>query len=145
MTRTGEYALRAMIYLVQHAQDGPIPGRVIADEAGIPPKYLSKILGDLVRLGVLLSSPGRGGGFSLKRSARDTLLFEVLSPFEQFERRRCPFGNDECSYQRPCLAHKKWKRVFDTEQRFLRGTSVWDVAVRNSKKSRTTKRKQNER
>jgi len=144
VTLTSEYALRALIYLVQHPDVWPIPGRQIAAQAEIPPKYLSKILGDLVRFGVLDSSPGKTGGFRLRRPATDTTLYEILAPFEQFERRRCPFGNKECGDEDPCLAHSRWKRVVDTERRFLRETSIHEVAVserRGAKNGSRTKAK----
>lgn len=139
LTRTSEYALRALIYMAQHADACPIPGRQIAEHAGVPPKYLSKILGDLVRFGVLDSSPGKTGGFRLRRSARETTLFEVLAPFEQFERRRCPFGNKECSDEDPCLAHSRWAQVVDTQRRFLRETSVYEVAIRERRRRNGSK------
>ena len=141
LTLTGEYALRATIYLAQHVQDWPIPGRRIAEQAGIPAKYLSKVLGDLVRAGVLKSSPGRTGGFRMRRPAAKTRLGQVLDPFEQFDRRRCPFGNQTCSEARPCLAHDRWKKVVDAQQRFLAETTVHDVALSASQKRRTTRKK----
>ncbi len=133
LTLTGEYALRAMVYLAQHADAWPIPGREIAQGAEIPAKYLSKILGDLVRSGVLDSSPGKTGGFRMRRLAKETMLFEVLVPFEQFEPIRCPFGNDKCSDESPCLAHDQWKKVIETERYFLKETSVFEVAVQVDK------------
>lgn len=132
LSLTSEYALRALIHLAQHEEDCPMSGAHIAAETEIPPKYLSKILGDLARAGVLDSSPGKTGGFRLGRSAKKISLLEVLLPFEQFERRRCPFGNHECSDLNPCNAHDKWKKVIETEQRFLRDTSVYDIALRMS-------------
>lgn len=133
LSLTGEYALRAIVYLTQNAERCPIPGREIAEEAGIPAKYLSKILGDLVRHGVLNSSRGKSGGFRLRRSAQETMLYDVLRPFEQFDPIRCPFGNDRCNEEDPCLAHTQWKHVVETERRFLLDTSVYDVAVKAPK------------
>ncbi len=130
LTLTSEYALRAMIYLAQHPESWPVPGRKIAESAEIPAKYLSKILRDLVRSGILDSSPGKTGGFRLRRLAEETTLYEILAPFEQFDRRRCPFGNGECSDEDPCLAHSRWKQVVDSERRFLRETTIHDVAFR---------------
>lgn len=132
LSRTSEYALRALIHLAQHEEDWPISGARIAGESGIPPKYLSKILGDLARAGVLESAPGKTGGFRLRRSAKQLSLLDVLAPFEPFDRRRCPFGNHECSDQNPCKAHDQWKKVIETEQRFLRRTTVYDIAIRMS-------------
>lgn len=128
LTRTSHYALRALIFLTQHEDRWPISGLHIAREVGIPPKYLSKVLGDLVRTGVLESSPGRTGGFRLKLSAERTMLIDVLAPFEHFDLRECPFGNHHCDEQHPCGAHLAWKRVLAAQQNFLRGTSLRDVA-----------------
>ncbi len=140
LSLTSQYALRAMIYLTQHEEDWPIPGRRIAAEAGIPAKYLSKILGDLVRSGVLDSSPGKSGGFRLRRAAKQTTLHEVLRPFEQFARGRCPFGNQECSDEKPCIAHDRWKKVIEAQAKFLADTSVLDVAVPSATKRRRRKK-----
>lgn len=136
LSLTSEYALRALIHLAQHEGDGPIPGRRIAETADIPPKYLAKVLGDLVRCGVLDSAPGKSGGFALHRPARLITLLDVLAPFEQFERRRCPFGNKQCSDIEPCLAHAKWKQVVDAERDFLGKTTLREVAVREGKQQK---------
>ncbi|GAG38092.1 unnamed protein product [marine sediment metagenome] len=117
-----------MIYLTQRDADWPIPGPEIAEQVGIPRKYLSKVLGDLVRCGMLDSAPGKRGGFRLRRPAREITLVEVLTPFEQFGQRSCPFGNQHCSDDHPCLAHNRWKAVLETQQRFLEETSIHDVA-----------------
>ncbi len=132
LTLTGEYALRAMIYLAQHEEEWPITGKSIAAGAAIPAKYLSKVLGDLVRDGILASTPGKNGGFRMVHRADETRLFAVLAPFESFGKRRCPFGNRECGDDNPCLAHEGWKRVIETQQRFLQETSVLDVAMTSS-------------
>lgn len=128
MTKSSEYALRALVYLAQHKGQWPMPGREIAQGAGIPAKYLQKILGDLTRNGVLESSPGRTGGFRLGRPGNHIPLVEVLTPFERFQAGRCPFGNAVCSDRHPCRAHHEWKKVVEAEQRFLRETTIADVA-----------------
>lgn len=140
LTKTAEYALRAVIHLAQRHDDWPIPGNQIAEHAGIPAKYLSKVLGDLVRVGVLTSSRGKNGGFGMVRSPKRMRLIDVLGPFEQFEIRRCPFGNSECSDKKPCLAHAQWKKVVATEREFFRKTSIYDVSIQRRKTKRTGKK-----
>lgn len=128
MTKTSEYAMRALVFLAQRKDQWPIPGRVIATGVGIPAKYLQKILGDLTRTGVLESSPGRTGGFRLCRPGNRIRLLDVLTPFERFQEGRCPFGNAVCSDRNPCRAHHEWKKVVETEQRFFREMTIGDVA-----------------
>jgi len=132
-TRTSEYALRAVIHLTQNCDDWPIPGNQIAEKAGIPSKYLSKVLGDLVRIGLLSSSRGKHGGFGLARSPKEIRLIDILEPFEQFEPRRCPFGNRLCSDEDPCIAHEEWKSIVESEEIFLRTKTVYDVAVKQER------------
>lgn len=134
LTKTSEYALRAMIHLAHNEKDWPIAGPRIAKATEIPPKYLSKILGDLVRVGVLESSPGKSGGFSMNGTPKSTTLLSVLTPFEQFTNLRCPFGNQKCNDADPCNAHDQWKKVIETQQQFLKKTSVQDIAAKMSLK-----------
>jgi len=139
MTKTGEYALQALIHLAQHIDRWPIPGREIARRAGIPAKYLQKILGDLTRAGVLKSSPGRNGGFRLCRPGNRISLFEVIEPFERIQTKRCPFGNAVCSDRNPCLAHHEWKKVVEAEQRFLKEVTIGAVAEPSTRSRRVRK------
>jgi len=143
LTLTSRYALRALIYLVQHAEDCPISGRRIAEQTGIPRKYLAKILGDLTRAGMLRSSPGRTGGFELSRPPGKTRLLDVLAPFEQTDREQCLFHKDTCGRTDPCPAHSEWAKIVAARQRFLERTTVQDVAAktRRPRQKRTSRRR----
>jgi len=143
LTLTSEYALRALICLTRRVDDWPLPGKELAREAGVPAKYLSAILGDLVRAGVLTATRGKNGGFRLAAPADETPLHVVLEPFMRFEVRRCPFGNDECSDADPCLAHARWLKVVQARMNFLENTTLHDVSFHATPKRprRTVKRK----
>lgn len=143
LTLTSEYALRALICLARRVDDWPLPSREIARDAGVPTKYLSAILGDLVRAGVLSAMRGKNGGFRLVNPADETTLESVLEPFERFEARRCPFGNDECSDADPCLGHAQWLHVVQARMSFLQDTTLHDVSFHEKAKRprRTAKRK----
>lgn len=132
LSLTSNYALRAMIYLAQHADEWPISGKTVAAEAGIPAHYLSRIMRDLVRAGLLQATRGPSGGFRLSRSPRDLSLHDVLSQFETYlaDPRPCPFGNQICSDEDPCAGHEGWQEVRDRFRRYLRSTSIHDVACK---------------
>ncbi|RJP36233.1 MAG: Rrf2 family transcriptional regulator [Phycisphaerales bacterium] len=143
LSRTSEYALRAMVYLAQQAQDGPVPGRQIARDTGIPAKYLSAILSDLVRAGVLTSAPGKKGGFAMARPPDRIKLKSVLDPFESTlgPVRPCPFGNTTCNDRDPCAGHDRWKQVKDAYTRFLAETTLYEVSVQRAAGTGSKKRK----
>ena len=140
---TGEYALRAMIFLARHRDEWPISGPVIAQEAGIPRKYLSSVLADLVRAGLLDGTRGKSGGFRIKRPAKRIRLAEVVHPFEPMnsQRRACPFGNAICNDKDPCGAHERWKGVKLALDRFLEETTLQDVAKKHREADGAAKRR----
>lgn len=143
LSRTSEYALRAMVCLARHVEDWPMSGRRIADETGIPPKYLSNILSSLVRAGVLTSAPGIGGGFAMASSPSEVALDDILKPFEAIlgPSRPCPFGNETCSDDDPCAGHERWKYVKDVYTTFLHDTTIHDVSVKHGGRTGFKKRK----
>lgn len=140
---TTEYALRAMIFLAQNTESGHVPGHEIATKAAVPRKYLSTILGDLVRAGILHSATGPGGGFSMARKPKEIMLYEVFAPFEPMlgTRRACPFGNEECNDADPCAGHDQWKKVNETYSKFLEKTSIYDIAFKQDKRRCSTKKR----
>jgi len=144
---TGEYALRAMIFLVRHRDDWPISAPRIAEEAGIPHKYLSAILADLVRAGLLEGMRGKRGGFRVTRPAKEIHLVEVIRPFEPVmkNRRSCPFGNVTCSDADPCGAHERWKAVKAALDKFLAETSLQKVAIKRGERGDGNGRSRNAR
>jgi Rrf2 family iron-sulfur cluster assembly transcriptional regulator len=133
LSQTSQYALRAMVFLAKSEPEWPIIGSRIARETQIPARYLSSILSDLVRAGVLTATPGPTGGFRLARPAECIRLIDVLLPFEGnvLGMNGCPFGNDACSEESPCAGHSRWKQVKESYLRFLQETSVRDVSIRD--------------
>ena len=57
----GRYALRVMVDLAQHQEDGYVPLNVIAGRQDISEKYLESILKVLVQDEILKGLRGRGG------------------------------------------------------------------------------------
>ena len=75
----GRYALRVMVDLAEHAADGFIPLKVIAERQDISEKYLESILAVLSKAGLLDAVRGKGGGYRLSKPAKEYTAFEVLS------------------------------------------------------------------
>lgn len=125
LSQTCEYALRAATHIAHHDEDRPVLAKDIAEQTGVPLKYLQKILRDLVRTGILVSARGIGGGFRLSRPPAKVFLADVLAPFDDAtQKMSCPFGNPECGGSNPCPVHYRWKRVVDAYRGFLQTTNL---------------------
>lgn len=130
-SKTSEYALRAVTTIAELGQDRPVLAKEIASKSKIPTKYLSKVLRDLVHVGILTSTRGIGGGFRLKRRANTLRLIDVVRPFEDvLASRRCPLGNARCSDENPCAMHTRWKPVKRSIEKLLERTTVAEVINR---------------
>lgn len=128
LSRTAQYAVRAVLYLGEHARSGPVTVGTLAEELSIPRNYLAKTLLSLSRWGVLSSARGPGGGFELDMPPEELSLFEVVQPFEDLEaRRECVLGESECTEERPCPLHHRWKDVAEEIAAFFRDTTVAEV------------------
>lgn len=126
---TAEYALRAVLYLAEYQGSGPRPAAEIAERLQVPGNYLSKILHALARAGVIRSLRGKGGGFELNGSPQEISLLSVVSVFDSIDaRRRCLLGREECSDERACPVHARWGKLGEEIARFVRETTLADLA-----------------
>jgi Rrf2 family protein len=134
LSQTAEYALRAVLYLAEHSDpNAPVRVGKIADNLGIPQNYLSKILHQLAREGVLVSLRGKTGGFWLAAPPERLALSAVIMPFDRVEqRRRCLLGRPQCTDRSACAAHTRWKEVADRVAEFFRETTVADLLGRGA-------------
>jgi len=73
------YALRACVMLASAAPGARMKSGEIAQAAGIPQGFLSKILGELRAAGLVSAQRGYHGGYRLTRAAEDIRVDEVLS------------------------------------------------------------------
>jgi Rrf2 family protein len=131
LSGTSEYALKAVLYLAEHDGAGPIRVSQMAEALRIPRNYLAKILHELARSGVLMSSRGKLGGFRLARPPEQVSLLDVVSRFDRIEGRRlCLLGRRACSDRHPCPAHSRWKALSEQTAAFFRETKVADLLKR---------------
>lgn len=79
----GRYALRVMIDLAEHREEGYIPLRAIAQRQEISEKYLESIIKLLVRAKLLQGLRGKGGGYRLTRSPEEYPVSAVLRLTEE--------------------------------------------------------------
>lgn len=129
LSRTAEYALRAVLAIAEGGGQ-PVGAARLADTLGIPGNYLSKVLHQLARAGVLDSTRGKWGGFTLARPASRIPLLEVVGSVDEVTgNRTCLLGRSVCSDHHPCAAHERWKEVSEKSAAFFRETMVADLVA----------------
>jgi len=82
LSRTVAYAVRATLQLAQNQSDVPVPCSKLAATGKMPERFLLQILRNLVTHGILRSTRGVDGGYSLTRSPAEISLLDVIEAIE---------------------------------------------------------------
>lgn len=82
LSRTVSYAVRATLQLAQGSSSAPVPCSKLAADGEMPERFLLQILRVLVTHGILKSTRGVEGGYSLSRPPESISLLEVIEAID---------------------------------------------------------------
>lgn len=130
MGRRADYAVRAMVDLARHHGDHERRrARDIAAEMEIPTSFVPQIMAALAGVGLVTSTPGPGGGYSLARPPGAITLREVIvavdGPLESTE---CVLRGGPCRWDDACAVHVPWSRAQQAMLDQLEATTFADIA-----------------
>jgi len=108
LTRAADYAIRVMVHLAGLPPETRASRTQLAQAAECPEQFLSKVLQNLTRAGLVISHRGNTGGFELPRARRDASLLEVVEAIEGPIRLNECVAADRCERQRTCTASGVW-------------------------------------
>ena len=127
---TLEYALRAVTFLASHPGEG-LTAQRIASGTQVPDDYLSKVLQQLVRGGVLTSQRGRNGGFQLCRPAAEISMLAVVNAVEPIARiEKCPLSLRGHGV-RLCPLHRRLDHAYGLVEKAFAETTLEELVADN--------------
>lgn len=134
ISHTGQYGIRALVYLSATGTDSHVPSAAVAAATGLPPNYLTKVLNKLVHVGILESTRGPHGGFRFSVLPGELSLSDAIAPFEEPDVGRCLLGPDCCGQgaTRHCGTCRMLSGAI---HRFLDTTTIADLAGCGGKKN----------
>lgn len=78
LSKKSQYAFKALTYLSEKFNEGPVLISEIAKKKKIPLKFLENILLELKKADILDSKKGKGGGYFLKKSPEKIKVSTVI-------------------------------------------------------------------
>ena len=112
----GRYALRAMVDLAQHADDGPVSRRDISERQEISADYVAQLFRHLQLAGLVEGVKGPGGGYRLVRDAALVSAGDVIQAVEgPVALVHCTLPDSDegpaCNRVDRCVTHVLWKQL----------------------------------
>ena len=129
VTSKGRYALRVMLDLARHPDEGYISLKTIAERQDISMKYLEAIVGSLKKAGLVDSSRGKEGGYSLLRPPEEYSVGEILRCTED---KLAPVScitaeGVSCAQAAACLTLPMWRELDELTNAYLDTVSLRDL------------------
>src|ERR1044072_9479381 len=78
LSKKSQYAFKALTYLSERYDQGPVLISEISRKKKIPLKFLENILLELKKEGILDSKKGKGGGYFLRKAPSKTRIAQVI-------------------------------------------------------------------
>lgn len=131
-----EWALHCVVTLASLEPEQRLSGADLTELYEVPPQYLAKALQSLARSGLVESSPGRSGGYSLAVPPANIRLIDIIDAVEGNEplfrcqeiRRRGPCRRiDAKHFAKPCQLATAMKRAESAWRDQLARVSVEDI------------------
>ena len=125
----GRYALRVMVDMAEHNNQGYIPLKAIAQRQEISEKYLESILKTLVKNKCLAGLRGKGGGYRLTREPSEYTVAEILRLSEDT---LAPVaclteGAEPCPRMDQCRTVEMWRCLYKVVNDYFAGITLEDL------------------
>lgn len=136
ITTWAEYGLICALHLARRAGAGPVTGRDIAARERLPGDYVEQILLRMRRAGIVNSTRGARGGYSLARAAeaisvRDVIQASELTTFDL----HCvshPVDSTRCAEAENCSIRPVWMLLQQRIDEVLEGVKLSDLLADES-------------
>jgi Rrf2 family protein len=133
LSQRTRYTIRALLHLADRHGGGPVQLSEIAEAQNIPPKFLTVMLSQMIREGLVASRRGRDGGYWLAREPGEISYGEIvrltrgslglLPCASRFAYESCR----NCISEEKCRLHRVMLMVRDETARILDGLSLADA------------------
>ncbi len=127
-TKATNYALHTILYMMEHGKNEKLSVRTLADYFDVSVTYLSKILTQLVKAGLIESVSGVKGGYVLHRGMEDISFMDVIRATEGSGAFfHCGFEENN-----KCPIHKVMAEAESIMENYLQEKKLFDIARDNS-------------
>lgn len=125
----GRYALRVLVDLAKHVDEGYVPMKKVAERQGLSLKYLEQILPILTKNELVYGVHGKNGGYKINRNPSEIIVGDVL---RLTEGTLAPVaclaeGAEPCEKEDKCATISLWRGLNDVVSKYLDSKTIADL------------------
>lgn len=130
----GRYALRMLVHLAYHQEEGFVSLKEISEEQNISKKYLEQIVPMLNKAGILRTNRGNRGGYMLAVDAGICTVGDVLRATEgSLAPVAClEHGENDCPRAAACSTLYIWEGLNKAITDYLDSITIQDILNHNA-------------
>ena len=130
LSKKADYALMAMKHLATRTDLASASAREIAEQYDIPIELMAKVLQRLVRSGLLISTQGTRGGYTLRLPAASISVSDVIQAIDgPFSVTACSTENNGCEQYSKCSVRDPLWQIRERIAAALATVSVAELAA----------------
>ena len=134
ISKAGDYALRAVIYLSRQPGERICTIGEIAHAQQIPKSFLAKLMPMLLHAQVVYSVQGPRGGYRLARPPDRITFLDVIHAIEgPISLMACQEGDDCCDFEVFCTMNEVFAQAQKTLVDFFRNTTFADLPIKETR------------
>lgn len=124
--QTVSYAIKALSHLAGFPQNSYTKVKDIAADLDMPEHFLGKILSQLVKKKLLISTKGPTGGIMLKVAPNKITLYDIIKALDASDtlEENCILGLNLCSDKNACPFHEESSRFKERIARVAKKTTL---------------------
>ncbi|RME35699.1 MAG: Rrf2 family transcriptional regulator [Deltaproteobacteria bacterium] len=128
LSTKAQYAVRAMVSLSLHGDEGPVSIKDISARESISLPYLEQLFVKLRRGRIVTSVRGPGGGYRLARPADQIRVDEIIDSVEEtLVPVSCMDEQGRCVCDDHCVTHNVWQGLGERIRSFLASITLEDL------------------
>jgi Rrf2 family transcriptional regulator, iron-sulfur cluster assembly transcription factor len=123
------YAVRGVLYIaLMQDEKRYVQVEEIAARLSVPRHFMGKIMKKMVKEGVLISTKGPAGGFSVTKDTMNVSMLRLIDITEGLSTfHSCALRQVECSALNPCPVHFRIEEVRSKLKDILANTHIKDL------------------
>lgn len=136
LSTKGRYGVRLMLDIAEHAAAGPVTLKEISGRQNISEKYLWQMIRQLKNAGLVNSSRGSIGGYTLTKRPSEITLKDIVSQLEgPICIVDCGAAMHKCGMAADCITRQVWSEISEKLAGIFESYTIEDLLDKKKRMS----------